>query len=349
VKISHILLVFSALLCIAPAVIAQESKIAGETVIIQIDDRLITYSDTSKEAARISRQNPLMPQQSSEVLAITNLVNQALTLQAAAKLDIPLAQYRARADEFVLEEIEQAGSVNNFLLEKNNSLGVMDIKEFRDYLYHNFVYNSVIGIVVGNQQTAGKGFRAILGPSPAELRSAYKENQEFRMAPAVLKWSYLRFYPKKGGAETPEQILSKALIDLDAGSISAQGLIDLADDAIANVGQPEETADWVLDFISSASAGGYIIGPKSAYSPQGTVSVVIITENVPARKYPFGEAQSIITKQLTAKKKKKIIDTFFTEAAAVANVWVTDDIPGLKGFVSEMIGRDIPVNNPEEL
>ena len=204
-------------------------------------------------------------------------------------------------------------------------------------------------IVSGNQETAGKGFRVILEPSPAEIRRAYKENEEYRMAPAILKWSYLRFYPKSNDAQTPEQLVAKALTDLEDGAISAQGLIDLADDAIANTGQPEDTAAWVLDFVSSASASEYKIGPKSNFGSQDTVSLVIITENAPPKEYPFAEAQRIIVRKLTSEKRMKAIDDFFEEAAAKVAIWVTDDIPGLKDYVSQMIGRDIPVNNPEEL
>jgi hypothetical protein len=349
VKTSQILLVFGALLCIAPAVIAQQSRIADETVIIQVDDHLITSADITKEGRRLFHQNPRMTQEMSEVRAITNLVQQALTFQTAAKLAIPLEQYFALADEFVVKEIERAGSMQNFLLEKNDELGVLDIDEFRDYIYSNFVYTHVMRIVSGNQETAGKGFRVILEPSPAEIRREYKENEEYRMAPAILKWSYLRFYPKSNDAQTPEQLVAKALTDLEDGAISAQGLIDLADDAIANTGQPEDTAAWVLDFVSSASASEYKIGPKSNFGSQDTVSFVIITENAPPKEYPFAEAQRIIVRKLTSVKRMKAIDDFFEEAAAKVAIWVTDDIPGLKDYVSQMIGRDIPVNNPEEL
>ena len=348
-KISQVLLVLGALLCIAPTVIAQQSGIADETVIIQVDDHLITRADIVDEGRRLLHQNPSMPQQAREARAYTNLVQQALVLQAAAKLAIPLEQYFALADEFVLKEIERAGSINNFLLEKNDELGILDVEEFRDYIYNNFVYTHVLRIVAGNQQTAGKGFRVILEPSPAEVRRAYKENHEYRMAPAILKWSYLRFYPKGDSAQAHKDMVGKALTDLNDGAISVQELIDLADDAIANTGQPKDTAAWVLDFVSSASTGAYKIGPKSNFGAQGTVSVIIITENTPPKEYPFAEAQRIIVKRLTNEKRRKAIDDFFEEAAARVDIWVTDDILGLKGFVSQMIGRHIPVNNPEEM
>ena len=49
----------------------------------------------------------------------------------------------------------------------------------------------------------------------------------------------------------------------------------------------------------------------------------------------------------------KAIDDFFEETATNADIWVTDDIPGLKDFISQMIGRDIlaytPGKNSEEL
>ena len=345
-KISPILLVFGALLCVAPTVIAQQPGIAGETAIIRIGDHLITSADITKEGRRLFHQNPLMLQQASEVRAITNMVQQALTRQAAAKLAIPLEQYLILADDFVAKEIERAGSRNNFLLEKKKELGVLEIEEFRDYIYNNFVYTHVLRIVSGNQQTAGKGFRVILEPSPAEIRRAYKENQEYRMAPAILKWSYLRFYLKSGSAQTPEQVVAKALTDLESGAISAQELIDLADDAIAKTGQPEDTAPWALDFVSSASTGAYKIGPKSNFGSQGTVSVVIITEKAPPKEYLFAEAQRTIAKQLANEKRKKAIDDFFEETAAMVEIWVTDDIPGLKDFVSQIIGRDILANTP---
>jgi hypothetical protein len=349
VKISPVLFVLGALLCIAPTVIAQQSQIDNATVIIQVDDHLITYGDIAEEGRRLFHQNPLIPQEVSEVRAITNLVQQALTFQAAAKLSIPLEQYLALADEFVLKEIERAGSIQNFLLEKNNELGVLDREEFRDYIYSNFVYTHVIRIVAGNQETAGKGFRVILKPSPAEIRHAYQENEEYRMAPAILKWSYLRFYPKSNSALMPEQLVAKALTDLEGGAISPQELIDLADDAIANTGQPKDTAAWVLDFVASAGAGAYKIGPKSNFGSQGTVSLVLITENAPPKEYSFAEAQSIITKQLMRERRIKVIGDFFKETAAKVDIRVTDDIPGLKDFISQMIGRDIHVNNPEEL
>jgi hypothetical protein len=353
VKISPILLVFGALLCIAPTVIAQQSGMANETVTIQIADHLITAADIAKARRRLFHQNPLISQQTSDLRAITNLVQEALTLQAAAKLSVPLEQYFALADDFVVKEIERAGSMNNFLLEKKDELGAINVEEFRDYIYKNFVYTHVIKMIAGKQQTAGKGFRVILKPSPAEIRRAYKENQEYRMAPAILKWSYLRFYPKSNSDQTPEQLVAKALTDLEDGTISPQELIDLADDAIANAGQPEDTVTWVLDFVSSASTGAYIIGPKSNFGSQGTVSVVIVTENVPSRERSFAEAQHIIEKELTDKNRKEAIDDFFEETAAMVDVWVTDDITGLKDFVSQIIGRDIPlntpVNNPEEL
>ena len=348
-KISQVLLVLGALLCIAPTVIAQQSGIADETVIIQVDDHLITGADIVDEGRRLLHQNPSMPQQAREARAYTNLVQQALVLQAAAKLAIPLEQYFALADEFVVKEIERAGSINNFLLEKNDELGILDVEEFRDYIYNNFVYTHVLRIVAGNQQTAGKGFRVILEPSPVEVRRAYKENHEYRMAPAILKWSYLRFYPKGDSAQAHKDMVGKALTDLNDGAISVQELIDLADDAIAHTGQPKDTAAWVLDFVSSASTGAYKIGPKSNFGAQGTVSVIIITENTPPKEYPFAEAQRIIVKRLTNEKRRKAIDDFFEEAAARVDIWVTDDILGLKDFVSQMIGRHIPVNNPEEM
>jgi len=346
VKIPHILLVIGALLCFSPPVISQESGIADEIVIIQINDHLITSADSAKEARRLFHQNPLIDQDTSNILAINNLVRQALTLQAAAKLEVPLAHYHSQADEFVLKEIERAGSMKNFLLEKNDELGMQEIDEFRDYIYYSFVHHHVMGLVAGNQPTAGNGLRTILSPSPAKIRRAYKERQEFRMAPAVLKWSYLRFYPKSNGAQTPEQIVAKALADLDDGSISLQELIDLADNAIPNVGQPEDTASWIIDFVSSASAGEYIIAPNTR--TRG-VAIVVIIENVPAQEYTFEEAQPIIIKRLTDEKKRRVVDDFYAETAAVVDFWVTDDIPGLKGFVSQMIGRDIPANMPDKI
>ena len=347
-KISRILLVLGALLCIAPAVIAQQSGIADETVIIQVNDYLITKADIMDEARRLLHQNPLIAQQASEVRAYTNLVQQGLLLQAAAKLAVPLEQYFALADEFVLKEIERAGSINNFLLEKNNELGVLEIEEFRDYIYNNYVYTHVLRIVAGNQQTAGKGFRVILEPSPEEIRREYKENHEYRMSPAILKWSYLKFYQKGDSAQAHKDMVDKALTDLENGAISVQELIDLADDAIANTGQPEDTATWVLDFVSSASTGAYKIGPKSNFGSQGTVSLVVITENTLPKEYPFAEAQSIIAKRLMDERRMKVIDDFFEETATKANIWVTDDIPGLKDFISQMIGRDIPANTPSK-
>jgi hypothetical protein len=349
VKFSQILLVCGALLCIAPTVISQQSGTDDETVIISVDDHLITRADIAKEGRRLFHQNPHMLQEASEVRAITNLVQQALTLQAAAKLAIPLEHYLAYADEFVVKEIERSGSINNFLLEKNKELGVLEIDEFRDYIYNNFVYTHVMRIVAGNQETAGKGFRVILEPSPAEVRRAYKENEEYRMAPAILKWSFLRFYQKGNSAQTHKDMVDKALTDLEGGVISVQELIDLADDAIASTGQPEDTAAWIIDFISSASTGAYKIGPKSNFGAQGTVSVIIVTENTPPKEYLFSEAQSIIVKKLTREKRMKAIDNFFEEEAAKVDIWVTDDILGLKDFISQMIGRHIPVNNPEEL
>tara|TARA_X000001036_G_scaffold414950_1_gene430624 strand:- start:146 stop:1207 length:1062 start_codon:yes stop_codon:yes gene_type:complete len=353
VKISQILLVLGALPYIAPAAIAQESGLANETVIIQVNDHLITKADIMDEARRLLHQNPLMAQQASEVRAYTNLVQQGLLLQAAAELAVPLKQYFALADEFVLKEIERAGSMNNFLLEKNNELGILEIEEFRDYIYNNFVYTHVLRIVAGSQQTAGKGFRVILEPSPKEIRHAYKENHEYRMAPAILKWSYLKFYQKGDSAQAHKDMVGKALTDLENGAISMQELIDLADDAIANTGQPEDTAAWVLDFVSSASTGAYKIGPKSNFGSQGTVSLVVITENTPPKEYPFTEAQSIIAKRLMGERRIKVIDDFFKETATKANIWVTGDIPGLKDFISQMIGRDILTNtsskNSEEL
>ena len=353
-KISHILLVFSAILCIPPSVVAQQSRIPDETVIIQVDDHLITSADTNKEARRLLYQNPASlhdqsAQDKAGYDAVVNLVRQALALQVVAKLEVPVAHYRSVTDEFVLKEIERAGSINDFLLEKNNELGVLDIEEFSDYIYRNFIYTYIIRTVVGNQETAGKGLRAILGPSPAEVRRAYKENQKFRMAPAVLRWNYLKFRKNSDSGETPKQIVTKALTDLSDGSINVQGLIDLADDAIPGVGQPEETADWIFDFVSSASTGEYIIAPKNNSGSQGSVGMVVVTENVPAQEYTFEEAQPIIIKWLTGRNRAKALGDFFTETAAVVDVWVTDDIPGLKKAVSRMIGRDIPVNNPEEL
>ena len=100
-KISQILFVLGTLLCIAPTVIAQQSGIADETVIIQVNDYLITKADIVDEARRLLQQNPGMTQQASEVRAYTNLVQQGLLLQAAAKLAVPLEQYFALADEFV--------------------------------------------------------------------------------------------------------------------------------------------------------------------------------------------------------------------------------------------------------
>ena len=344
-KISQILFVLGTLLCIAPTVIAQQSGIADETVIIQVNDYLITKADIVDEARRLLQQNPGMTQQASEVRAYTNLVQQGLLLQAAAKLAVPLEQYFALADEFVLKEIERAGSRNDFLLEKNNELGILERDEFRDYIYNNFVYTHVLRIVAGNQQTAGKGFRVILEPSPKEVRHAYKENHEYRMSPAILKWSYLKFYQKGDSAQAHKDMVDKALTDLKNGAISVQELIDLADDAIANTGQPEDTATWILDFVSSASAGAYKIGPKSNFGSQGTVSLVVITENTPPKEYPFAEAQSIIAKQLMSERRMKVIDDFFEETATKADIWVTDDIPGLKDFISQMIGRDILAKN----
>ncbi|MDE0585284.1 MAG: hypothetical protein OSB63_01535 [Planctomycetota bacterium] len=346
-KIPHILLVIGALLCFSPLVISQEYGIADEIVIIKINNHLITSADSAKEARRLFHQNPLIDQDTSNILAINNLVRQALTLQAAAKLGAPLlAHYHSQAEEFVLKEIERAGSRKNFLLEKNDELGMRDREEFRDYIYYSFVHHHVMGVVAGNQPTAGNGLRTILSPSPAKIRRAYKERQEFRMAPAVLKWSYLRFYPKSNGAQTPEQIVDKALADLDDGSISLQELIDLADNAIPNVGKPEDTATWIVDFVSSASAGEYIIAPST--SIRG-VAIVVITENVPVQEYTFEEAQPIIIKRLTNEKKSQVIDDFYAETAAMVDFWVTDDIPGLKGFVSQMIGRDIPANMPVKI
>jgi len=349
VKISHILLVFSALLCIARPVVAQGSNVADATVIIKVDDYLITSADAFKEARRLFHQNPLMEQEASKIIAISNLVRQALTLQAAAKLEVPLAHYHSAAGEFVLKEIERAGSKNNFLLEKNNELGMLDTEEFHDFIYHSFVHTQVMGIVTGNQETAGKGLRVILDPSPAEIRRAYKDNQEFRMAPEVIKWSYLKFYKKSNSGQMPTEIVAKALADLDDGSISAQELINLADDAIANVGQPEDTATWIIDFVSSASTGEYRIAEKNNLGSQGSVSMIIVTESVPARAYSFNEAQPVIAKLLTDKKREKVVEDFYAETAAVVDIWVTDDVPGLKNFVSQMIGRHIPANNPEEL
>ncbi|MGY8758925.1 MAG: hypothetical protein ACKVJZ_06090, partial [Planctomycetota bacterium] len=66
----------------------------------------------------------------------------------------------------------------------------------------------------------------------------------------------------------------------------------------------------------------------------------------PPKEYPFAEAQHTIAKQLTSEKRKKAIDDFFEEAAAMVEIWVTDDIPGLKDFVSQIIGRDILANTP---
>ena len=348
-KISHILLVFSALFCIAPPVIAQGSIIAEETVIISVDDHLITFAEFYKEADRIFHQNPLMAQQAGLFQAITNLVRRALTLQTALKFAVPLAQFRSLADEFTSKEIEQAGSLNDFLLEKNSELGILDKEEFADYIYNEYVYIRVMSIVLGNQQTAGKGLRVILAPSPAEIRSAYKENQEFRMAQAVLKWSYLSFYKKPGSAQTPGGIVTNALAGLDNGSISAQELIDLADNDLKRIGQPEDTAAWIIDFVSNASAGEYAINPKSDLGSQGNVSMILITENLPAREYSFEEAQPIIIKRLTDKKRNVAVVDFFAKAVAEVDVWVTDDIPGLKDLVSQMIGRYIPANSPEEL
>ena len=43
-----------------------------------------------------------------------------------------------------------------------------------------------------------------------------------------------------------------------------QELIDLADHDFPGVGQPKDSAGWIIDFVSSASAGGYVIGPALA-------------------------------------------------------------------------------------
>jgi hypothetical protein len=346
VKISPILLVLGALLCVAPTVIAQQSRGTSETVIIQIDDYLITRANLNKEKDRLLRKDPRLGESDCEIIAIRTLVERALILQGAAKLKIPLEQYRAMADEVAVIEIERHGSRDAFLLENKKKFGVLDIKGFSEYTYHRLVYLETMRIVVGRRETDGKGFRVILEPSPAELRRAYKENQAFRIAPAVLKWSYLKFYKKSNGDQTPEKIVEDALASLENGSISTQELVDLADEVLPNVGQPEDTVAWILDFVSSgASAGEHRIGPQS----ESAMSVVVITENSPAREYTFYEAQSIITKRLTDKRMEKVIGNFYAETAAVVDIWVTDDVPGLKNFVSQVIGRHIPANNSEEL
>ena len=356
-KVSHILLVFSAILCIAPPVVAQPQSITDETVIIQIDDHLITFGDYRKEGRRLLHKNPSMEQEAGDITAISNLVEQALALQVVAKYEVPVAQYHSITNAFVLKEIERAGSINDFLLEKEKELGALDIEEFRDYIYRNFVYAHVIGVVVGNEKTAGKGLRAILDPSPAEIRRTYKE----AMSPAVLEWSYLRFYPNSTSAQTPTQRVTEALTDLDKGSRSEQELqelINLADHALPKVGQPKNKAAWIIDFVSSESAGEYLIGPDPTISlhggvaPQGSVAMVIITAKAPPTrmfKQSFGEAQPLIVKLLTDIKKKNAINAFFVETGAVVDVWVTDTIPGLKDLVSGLIGRKIPANNHEGL
>jgi hypothetical protein len=78
------------------------------------------------------------------------------------------------------------------------------------------------------------------------------------------------------------------------------------------------------------------------------VALVVITENTPSKEYLFAEAQSIIAKRLMDERRMKVIDDFFKETATKANIWVTDDIPGLKDFISQMIGRDIPANTPSK-
>jgi hypothetical protein len=441
VKPSHILLVFGALLCIAPTVIAQQPTITDETVVIQIADHLITVADIYKEELRLHHIDSEMGKSERLFQAITNVVQFSLTIQAAPKLEVPLAHLKLRADEFVVKEIESAGSINNLLQGKISKLGLLNIEEYNDHIYGRFVFSSVINIISGDQQTAGKGFRVILKPSPAEIRRAYKERMKpevlkwrrlifstetpeqrvkkaladldgglidmqelidladhdvpgvgqpkdgvgwiidflssasaggHLMGPAPkhaprgsvamvivtekvpatksLKWNYLQFYPGSTRAQTPEQRVKKALADLDGGSIDMQELIDLADHDVPGVGQPKDSAGWIIDFVSSASAGGYLIGPAL---PTAEAQMVIATEKTPATKsygdYTFEKAQPIIVKDLTAENRKKATENFFLKAAAVTDVWVTDDNPIYRIVVEALIGPDIPANNLEEL
>jgi hypothetical protein len=352
VKISQILLVFGALLCVAPTVIAQQSGIADETVIIQIDDHLITRADLAEEYRHLRRQYPdeRMTDDEMKDEAIIRLVQRALALQAAPKFAIPLEQYRALVNKAVLEGIERAGSMISFLQENYNELGVLDIEEFRDYRYSELVHAQIKSIVMGRQQTPGKGFRAILKPSPAEIRRAYKETHEYRMEPAILKWALLDFDVKNGSTQTPEEIVAKALADLDDGSITVPELIDLADSSTLRDGPAEEgTLAKVIDFLSSASPGEYCKAPKNNIGAQGGVTIIIVIEKAPQRDISFAEVQHIIAEQLAYNERVKVMGDFFKETAAMVDVWVTDDEPRHKKLVGMIIGRDIPVNNPEEL
>ncbi len=348
-KISHILFACCALTCLALPAAAQQSSIVGETVIVQIDDQLITSRDVADENRRLLYKNPMMDPRSSEPIAITNLIQRALTVHVAPKLEVPLEHYSLITDDHILQEIERAGSRLHFLKAKNLEFGMTTIKEYHDYIYHNYIYTHVLSIVVGNQQTSGKGLRVILDPSPKEIRHTYIENEEFQLAPAVLEWSLLKFYPGRTGDKTAQEVAAQAIRELKEGKINAQQLVEMADDAIEMLGEPEDTASWVIDFISTASENDVLVGPASKYGLAGTVSLVLITKRVPAQEYSFKDAQPLIKKHLRAVSQNKTIEDFFISAAAEVDVWVTDDIPLLKAFVSQIIRRDIPANNSTAL
>jgi hypothetical protein len=347
VKTSHTLLAFCvafSLFCSTLVAQSEGSDYGG--TLVQIDDQTITDKDINRQAERTIFLRPDLDPSAVTTIALGDLIRQAIFSRAVIQLQLPVEQFNGIIESHTNKEIGRYGSHQQFLDAKKAELGVNSFDEYREYLYHDFVKSEVINIVLGRSPSPNKGFRMILEPSPAKIRCAYKENEKYRLMPAVMNWSFIKFAPSASNPTSPTTRAAEAASAFESKEIDFAQLLALADSEITREGYSADSAAWVVSFLSNAKSGDVLVRPASA---SGTVSILVTTEIEAARELNFSDAQSIIRQTLMTEAQAIALDKFYKSTADSVDVWVSEDIPGLKAFVEQMIGRDISSNNSAKL
>jgi hypothetical protein len=346
VKTSHILLVLGALLTFAPSISALQQDTIDDSILIQIDDHIITTRDIEEMGMRLTHMSPDIDENAIAGAAVSRLIQQALFMHAAQSMQLPLDVFETATNDHIADEIQRLGSYELFLEAKKQELSIDNVNAYHDFILNDFVKSQVLSVVTGQNPTKNKGFLILPEPSPAEIRRAYKENESYRQSPAILKWNYLRFMPSRNDKQSPAERALQATDSFNNKEISVGQLIALADSKISREGVSEDSAEWVSSFLKTAKNHDVLVRPATA---SGVVAVLLAVESMPATIYDFKTAQPSIRKDLMRKSRGEAIDKFFVDTASAVDVWVSDEVPGLKAFVSQIIGRDIPANNSAEL
>ncbi|MDP6963443.1 MAG: hypothetical protein QGF46_04680, partial [Planctomycetota bacterium] len=232
------------------ALLSQEQN---ETL-LQIDDQIISSADVEKKAHQLLTANPELDPEQLTTISLKDLVHAALFRRAAQQLQIPLAIFEQFINDHIAREVERAGSYHEFLEDQKLKLGIENMDDYKLYVLNDFIRAEVLNILLGKNPTTNKGFLAIIEPTPAEVRQAFKENEAYRTIPATSSWSFLKF-SRTIGSDSAQQRAEDAVAAFNAKEISYSELIKQADLEIQRQGYTQDSAPWVIEFVSNAKSG----------------------------------------------------------------------------------------------